>query len=173
MENYGLPIAQVLKKIPVNKGGARATGGTGKTGIPILPILLVFLVFPVFLVFLVFPLGCPAPASSIDQKRRERRDFCAKQEGDLRSLLDANEEGRHSKCGAKSTRYMCFEKNAENAMDARHTRKRSPQFTLVNEEAVVGIWSKGIRKMSEQRVADCGENFVPNKKASPQLTMRK
>ena len=33
MENYGLPMAQVLKKIPVNKGGARATGGTGGTGI--------------------------------------------------------------------------------------------------------------------------------------------
>ena len=43
----------------------------------------------------------------------------------------------------------------------------------VNEEAVVGIWRKGIRKMREQRVADCGENFVPNKKASPQLTTRK
>ena len=37
----------------------------------------------------------------------------------------------------------------------------------------MGIWSKGIRKMREQRVADCGENFVPNKKASPQASERR
>ena len=37
----------------------------------------------------------------------------------------------------------------------------------------MGIWSKGIRKMHEQRVADCGGNFVPNKKASPQASERR
>ena len=37
----------------------------------------------------------------------------------------------------------------------------------------MGIWSKGIRKMREQRVADCGGNFVPNKKASPQASERR
>ena len=34
-------------------------------------------------------------------------------------------------------------------------------------------WRKGIRKMRERRVADCGENSVPNKKASPQFARRK
>ena len=43
----------------------------------------------------------------------------------------------------------------------------------VNEEAVVAIWRKGTRKMHEQRVADCGGNFVPNKKASPQASERR
>ena len=43
----------------------------------------------------------------------------------------------------------------------------------VKEDAVVAIWSKVAREMREQRVADCGGNFVPNKKASPQLTTRK
>ena len=44
---------------------------------------------------------------------------------------------------------------------------------IVNEEATFEIWSKGIRKMREQRVADCGGNFVPNKKASPQASERR
>ena len=50
----GTPTARVLKKIPVNKGGTRetgGTGGTGGTGIPILPIIPIIPIFPVFLVF--------------------------------------------------------------------------------------------------------------------------
>ena len=60
---------------------------------------------------------------------------------------------------------------SERILGAQENPLRS--LLIVNEEAVVGIWSKGIRKMHEQRVADCGGNFVPNKKASPQLTTRK
>ena len=52
-------------------------------------------------------------------------------------------------------------------------KERLRSLLSVNEEAVVGIWSKGIRKMREQRVADCGENLVPNKKASPQASERR
>ena len=57
MRVLGAPQARVLKKIPVNKGGARTTGGTGETGetgITELPALPVFLIFP------VFPLGRPS-----------------------------------------------------------------------------------------------------------------
>ena len=59
---------------------------------PVFPVCPVFPVFPVlpvlpdFPILLVFPLGRPAPTvggrSSVDQKRRERRDFCAKRESD-------------------------------------------------------------------------------------------
>ena len=38
-----------------------------------------------------------------------------------------------------------------------------------NEEVVVEIWGEGACKEREQRVADCGGNFVPNKRATPQF----
>ena len=60
-----MPVAQVSKKIPVNKGGAGGTGETGETGVPVLPIFLVLPVFPVFPVFLVFPLGRPSRPFSL------------------------------------------------------------------------------------------------------------
>ena len=75
---------------------------TGETGIPTL------LVFPVFPVFPVFLLGRLAPSQSVDQKRRERWGFCAKQESGVRSLLDA--------------------KNASKRAHFRRTRKSPPQF---------------------------------------------
>ena len=59
-------MAQVLKKIPVNKEEAGATGETGGTRvtggtrIPVFPVLPVFLVFLVFPVLPVFPLGRPS-----------------------------------------------------------------------------------------------------------------
>ena len=37
----------------------------------------------------------------------------------------------------------------------------------------MGIWRKGIRKMRERRVADCGGNFVPKEGASPQASERR
>ena len=60
---------------------------------------------------------------------------------------------------------------SERILGAQENSLRS--LHKVNEEATFEIWSKGIRKMREQRAADCGGNFVPNKKASPQFARRK
>ena len=42
------------------------------------------------------------------KKSRDRRNFCAKQESGVRSLLGANEELRLSKCNDEFADYMLF-----------------------------------------------------------------
>ncbi len=50
-----------------------------------------------------------------------------------------------------------------------HLNTFSEYNNLRAESADFG--AKFTHKMREQRVADCGGNFVPNKKASPQFTL--
>ena len=60
------------------------------------------------------------PTQNYKVWNNRRRDFCAKQKGDLRSLLNANEEGRHLKFGAKST-HLLFHTAAESIIKLNNT----------------------------------------------------
>ena len=110
--------SRVLKKIPVNKGGARVKRVTGKTGETRRTGKTRILSF---LFFLFFFSGAPRPQSvdgrwsSVDQKTQRTEGFCAKRRSGVRSLLGANEELRSLNFGANSTRYMRFTKKCREA----------------------------------------------------------
>ena len=92
--------ARVSKKIPVNRGGAGGTGGTGVTGVTGVARVIRVTGVTGGTRILVFPALPVLPVFPV---------------------FPVFPLGRPAPAVGRP-------KNTENAMDARHTRKRSPQF---------------------------------------------